>query len=652
MDATSANLGMSRDEFIAALVASRLLADAEVHRLVAAHPDDDALGLAKALLVAGTITDYQLDALNQGRATELRVGNYDILDRLGAGGMGTVFKARHRRMKRVVALKVLSTALCKDEAFVQRFQREVETIARLGHPNVVMAYDADVAECGHFLVMEFVDGRDLISFVEKNNPLDVARAVDCIVQSARGLAYAHAQGIIHRDIKPGNLLRDASGVVKVTDLGLARLNTPDAESATGGLTQAGGVLGTVDYMAPEQAVDSTAVDHRADIYSLGATLHFLLTGHPPYTGKSAMSVLLKHRDAPIPDLRAARPDVTPELAAVFNRMMAKRPEDRFASMHEVAAALEKVTTGSGPVPDPVSAPVAPSGSSVVMVRADAPTDTGSARVTVVLVEPSRVQAGITRRYLEAQDVTVSAAVTTGEAAAAAVKEHHPDVVVSALYLADTTGVELAKKIRAEVTERRTGFVLISSESDGADPAALSKLDHVVLLPKPFTPERLVQALNVVTGKSVIVKSTAVSVTGLEGLHRPGGTLAGKPRARAALRILIVDDSATARMIERKVLQELGFANFAEAADGAQAIAAATREPFDLIVTDFNMPLMDGRALISYLKQTPTTAEIPIVMVTTETSPALLDPIRAHGVTVLAKTFDKAVVQPVVDKLFG
>src|SRR5262249_53219870 len=162
-------------------------------------------------------------------------------------------------------LKVLSKEIAGSERFAQRFQREVETIAKLSHPNIVMAFDADEGPSGPFLVMEFVNGRDLASDVHKNGPLAVDDAVEGILQSAFGLEYADAQGIIHRDIKPGNLLRDVSGVVKVADLGLARLNSSHGSITS--LTSAGGVLGTVDFMAPEQAVDSTAVDHRADIYS-------------------------------------------------------------------------------------------------------------------------------------------------------------------------------------------------------------------------------------------------------------------------------------------------------------------------------------------------------------------------------------------------
>jgi serine/threonine protein kinase len=661
MDSTAPSIGISREEFVENLVASRLFAQDEMDQFSITVPAGNALELANALIAGGALTEYQLDAITGGRAAELRIGNYDILDKLGVGGMGTVFKARHRKMKRVVALKVLSAALCKDTAFVRRFQREVETIARLGHPNVVMAFDADEAEVGHFLVMEFVNGRDLTSFVEKNHPVGVGQAVDCVIQAARGLGFAHSQGVIHRDIKPANLLRDNTGVVKVTDLGLARLSStgPDSPAASG-LTQAGAVMGSVHYMAPEQAVDSTTVDHRADIYSLGATLYFLLAGQPPYNAKTVMAILLKHRDEPIPPLANVRPDVPAELDAVYHRMMAKDAAQRYQSMAEVIAALEAIAPrlGGASAAPPLGVepmPTASAGSSVVLGKAETQVTPGAANrpTSVVVVEPSRVQGSIIRKYLESQEITAAAIVGTGAAALAAVREFRPDAVVSALHLSDTTGVELAKRIREEFKDSLPGIVLISSEADGNDPSSLSRLDRVVVLPKPFSPEQLVQSLSVVTGKSIAVKATAVSAAGIAGL--PGSRLAApKPKSdRSALRVLIVDDSGVARTNEKAILAGLGFAHFSEAADGAQAIASATRDPFDLIVTDYNMPLMDGRALVSYLKQTPSTAEIPIVMVTTETSATLLDEVRKLGVVaIFDKTFAAAAVKPVLDKLFG
>ncbi|HYT93186.1 MAG TPA: serine/threonine-protein kinase, partial [Gemmataceae bacterium] len=278
------NEGLTRQELLHSLQEAKLLSPEDFERAGAIEPAvADGKSLARALVAAGLLTSYQAELILNRRFEKLRIANYDVLDKLGVGGMGTVFKARHRRMKRIVALKVLARSLNKDRTFVQRFQREVETIAQLSHPNIVMAYDADEAKAGHFLVMEFVNGPDLATIVQQRGPLSVAEAVDCALQTARGLEYVHARNMIHRDIKPANLLRDVSGAVKVTDLGLARLSSgaPNGIIGSTGLTQAGGILGTADYMPPEQALDPSGIDHRADIYSLGATLHFLLTGLPP-----------------------------------------------------------------------------------------------------------------------------------------------------------------------------------------------------------------------------------------------------------------------------------------------------------------------------------------------------------------------------------
>src|SRR5262249_44978451 len=196
--------------------------------------------------------------------------------RRGRAGRPPVSKPRHKRMRRIVAIKVLSREVAQDERFIKRFQREVEAVARLSHPNIVMAHDADEADVGHFLVMEFVNGRDLATEVEERGPLPVHEALDCLLQAARALDYAHGQGVIHRDIKPPNLMRDAHGVVKVADLGLARFRDPPGRTvaARSALTQAGSIMGTVDYMSPEQAIGSTDIDHRTDVYSLGGTLHY------------------------------------------------------------------------------------------------------------------------------------------------------------------------------------------------------------------------------------------------------------------------------------------------------------------------------------------------------------------------------------------
>ncbi|MFN0019844.1 MAG: protein kinase domain-containing protein [Pirellulaceae bacterium] len=618
----------------------------------------DGQELLKQLVAKGLLTQFQCSAFSEGRRDSLRVGNYDILDRLGAGGMGTVYKARHRRMKRVVALKVLAANLSKNPVFVKRFQREMETIAALGHPNVVMAYDADEAEAGHFLVMEFVNGRDLAACVEREGRMSLARAVDCTLQAARGLAYAHSQAIIHRDIKPHNLLRDESGVVKVTDLGLARLNHgADGPAAGADVTMAGGVIGTADYMPPEQAVDSTTIDHRADIYSLGCTLHYLLTGKPPFSAATIMSLLLKHRDAEIPSLRAVRSDVPTQLDDLFRRMLAKSPDERVQQMSEVVTELEAIAGTIGPdktgevhsstTLDLPTGLGTYSGSTVVtgqLPDATLSMKAGDGPVTVLVVEPSRVQVSIIRGFLQEHSATLLGTAANGRDAIEAVHKLRPQAVISAMHLPDINGVQLAQQIRSEIKVNAPGFVLITSEGDSGESATLSKLNRVQLLSKPFTARQLVETMNLVTGSSMTLQSPGIA----SGVN--GGTTGKTHRSRA--RVLIVDDSSTARMQVRTVLQGLGFSQFLEVPDGAHAIAVAAREICHLIVTDYNMPLMDGRALVSYLKQNPATAAIPIVMVTTETEPRILDPVRKLGVVaIVEKAFPAGVVGPLLDSLF-
>jgi CheY-like chemotaxis protein/tRNA A-37 threonylcarbamoyl transferase component Bud32 len=550
--------------------------------------------------------------------------------------MGTVFKARHRRMKRIVALKVLSRELCEDAAFVMRFQREVEALAKLGHPNIVMAYDADEAPIGHFLVMEYVDGRDLSSLVEKNGPLPIASAIDCAIQAGRGLAYAHSKGMVHRDIKPANLLRAQDGTVKITDLGLVtQRGGKAAGAAASSVTQAGGILGTVNYMPPEQASDPAAADHRADIYALGCTLHYLLVGTPPYPGDSIMAVLIKHQAGTIPTLSARRPGIPAGLDDIFQKMLAKELEERYQSMAEVVSALEALAPApAGPSPNTTHVPASsgiPTSSGQALEGTQATPAPRPDALSVLIVEPSRVQAGIIRKYLEAGGVTVTGAARAGGEALGLAKSRRPDAIISALYLDDMTGTELAQQARAEV-QPPPAFILVSSE-DEAQGASISKLGQAVMLHKPFTPEQLMHSLNVVAGRPARPATPGVD--------------------RGKVRVLIVDDSPAARAHERAVLSGLGFADFTEAADGAHAIAAVTSSPFGLIVTDYNMPLMDGHALISYLRQTPASAGAPILMVTSETGEALLGAVRALGVTdIFEKAFPADKVGAALDKLFG
>jgi serine/threonine protein kinase/WD40 repeat protein len=304
--------------------------------------DPDPRALAKILLQKKWLTRYQINEVAAGRAKGLRIGPYIVLDRLGEGGMGQVLKARHEHMGRVVALKLIRKEKLEKANSVARFYQEVKAAAALIHPNIVMAFDAGQAGGTHFFSMEYVAGTDLARLVNKDGPLPVAQACEYIRQAAIGLQHAHERGLVHRDIKPSNLLVSAaegsSPVVKLLDLGLARLGDSFAQDTH--LTKMGQVLGTPDYLAPEQALDSRSVDIRADIYSLGCTLFFLLTGRPPFQAEALAHLLLKHQMEAIPNVRELRPDAPEGLALLLQRMLAKKPEQRPAIPTEVAAALE------------------------------------------------------------------------------------------------------------------------------------------------------------------------------------------------------------------------------------------------------------------------------------------------------------------------
>ncbi|HSG72157.1 MAG TPA: serine/threonine-protein kinase [Planctomycetaceae bacterium] len=303
---------------------------------------------ASALVKGGILTSYQAKVIYHGRGTALVLGNYVVMDKIGAGGMGRIYRAKHRLMDRIVALKVLPPDLANHPTVVQRFEREVKAAAQLHHPNIVMAFDADCASGRHFMVMEYIRGIDLSALVKQRGVLSVARSLSYIYQAARGLHYAHIQKMIHRDVKPGNLMVDASETVKILDLGLVMFKDSIRNSSIINLTNQNVVLGTVDFMSPEQAMNSKYVDERGDIYSLGMTLYYLLVGKPAYGGKTAVERLLAHRDAPLPSLSEARDDVDSRLDAIFRKMIAKTPQDRYQSMLEVIDALTEYSSGFNP----------------------------------------------------------------------------------------------------------------------------------------------------------------------------------------------------------------------------------------------------------------------------------------------------------------
>ena len=311
----------------------------------------DASRMAGYLVRDGLLTQFQAEQILQGKWRRFTIGKYKVLEKLGSGGMGAVYLCEHKLMRRRVAVKVLPTAKANDDSSLQRFYREARAVAALDHPNIVHAYDIDQDEQLHFLVMEYVDGASLQDLVKSSGPLDIERACHYIRQAANGLEHASRAGLVHRDIKPGNILVDRTGLVKILDMGLARFFNDEEDNVTKAFEET--VLGTADYLAPEQAVDSHSVDVRADIYSLGATFYYMLTGRTPFGDGTVAQKLLWHQSRQPKPVTEYRQDVPDDLAALILKMMAKDPADRYQTPQELGDALEPFTRE--PIPPPTDA---------------------------------------------------------------------------------------------------------------------------------------------------------------------------------------------------------------------------------------------------------------------------------------------------------
>lgn len=310
----------------------------ELPSLQSRFPDPKAL--ANELIQRGWLTPYQANLLLQGRGQELILGPYILMERLGKGGMGQVFKARHRKLDRIVAIKLIRKERLESPDVVRRFEREIRAVAALSHPNIVRALDADNIGGTHLLVMEYIEGaNDLAKLVKKNGPLPVPRACEFIRQAALGLQHAYERELVHRDIKPANLLLTPDGkTIKVLDMGLARLDS-GGDDKTSTMTHDGALLGTPDYIAPEQAVESHTVDIRADLYSLGCSFYFLLTGQVPFPGGTLLQKLNKHQSEEPQPVERLRPEVPPNVAMIVRKLMAKKPTDRYQTPATLASAL-------------------------------------------------------------------------------------------------------------------------------------------------------------------------------------------------------------------------------------------------------------------------------------------------------------------------
>jgi serine/threonine-protein kinase len=344
----------------------------------------DPRALARELLQRGWLTAYQVNQIFQGRAADLVLGAYIVLERLGEGGMGQVFKARHQKLNRVVAIKIIRQDRLSNAEALHRFRREIQVAAQLSHPHVVHSYDADQVGDRHLIAMEFVDGIDLSRLVKQYGPLPIRDACEYIRQAALGLQHAHEHALVHRDIKPGNLLltkahrAQASGEIKLLDLGLARTMSIVGEDTPSMVTRDGSLVGTPDFIAPEQARSARSADIRSDLYSLGCTLFYLLAGQTPFSGGSMTEKLLKHHwDAP-PAVESLRPDVPPIVSAIVRKLMSKRPEDRFQTPRELADMLEQVLAPGG-----MEAPVPPE----LLISATTPTPASAIPVAVAAAEP-------------------------------------------------------------------------------------------------------------------------------------------------------------------------------------------------------------------------------------------------------------------------
>ena len=461
---------ISLEEFIGRILASRLLEPAELEQFLEHHPpleEHDPYGLAQGLVAQGKLSEYQVERLFSGQTFGLVLGNYRIVERIGAGGMGVVYKAEHVHMKRAVAIKVLVTEADRTSVFLQRFYSEMQATAVLSHPNIVLAFDAGEMpvptsenEMLRYLVMEFVAGQNLEQHVLQHGALPVSEACEYIRQAANGLQHAYEHGLVHRDIKPSNLLLTPQSQVKILDFGLARVGRRRH-------TEAHTMLGSVDYMAPEQARDARSVDVRADIYGLGGTLYWLLSGHKPFPGDRPVieELLARQKESPIP-LHKVRSDIPLELEAVVYQMMALDPSDRYPTPTAVMAALGvflEPSSGSSPGRQGIGQQGSPSAACRMQKEIEAESQGSQKSHRVMIVSFSSKIRAACRTALESQGLECLEVKNRAEAIAA-LGQVSCDLLLVDVQLPDDGAFALCHELRAEPPAAHLKLVILTPEN--------------------------------------------------------------------------------------------------------------------------------------------------------------------------------------------
>jgi response regulator RpfG family c-di-GMP phosphodiesterase len=451
--------------------------------------------LGRALVQAGILTEYQLDRVLVGTTHGLVFGNHRVLNRLGSGSMGVIFLAEHMLMKRQVAVKVVPVDDDCPSSVLERFYAEVRVLADLHHPNIVTAIDAGkLPPASHgmpallYLVMELVRGGDLEEYVQQNGPVDVPQACEWIRQAACGLQEAHDRHIIHRDVKPSNLLLDEQGQVKLVDFGLVRQFCSQ-------LTDHRSLLGTPDFMAPEQAGDPTSVDGRADIYGLGATLFWLLTGQMPFKRARSVAEALQMLQCGTPrHLRQLRPDAPAQLDAIIHSMLARDPDQRPNQPLSVMSALLPFAQHC-PVPvRPVSPPgrVAPGATSGPAVQEP------PAQLAKILIVDDEVSIRLLARQILETHGYACAEAADGRAAVEAFGKFEPDLVLLDIQLPGMTGFEVCELLRRRFPQRHFKIIIVSGQGDSNELAEALERGADDYIAKPLgareLPARVLHAL--------------------------------------------------------------------------------------------------------------------------------------------------------------